>query len=129
MVLKLINATEIRTGTILTIDKNHYTVKSYDISKTGKHGSSKVRFEAISLFDGKKKVMVVPGHERFEVPLIKKLKAQILSITGNTSSIMDLETFETIEAVLDSSEASGLKENDTVEYWDVEGKLIVKRKG
>jgi translation initiation factor 5A len=128
MVLKLISATEIRPGTILTIEKDHYTVKTHDTSKAGRHGPSKVRFEAVSIFDGKKKVVAVPGHERFEVPLIKKLKAQVLSVRENNANIMDLETFETFDAGFNVEEAGELKENDNVEYWDVEGKIIIKRK-
>ena len=43
MVLKLINATEAKPGISIMIDGQACTVKSQDISKTGKHGASKVR--------------------------------------------------------------------------------------
>ncbi len=128
MVLKIISATEAKSGTILTIEKDYYTVKSHDTSKAGKHGPSRVRFEAINLFDGKKKVVSGPGHEKFEVPLIKKLRGQVLSIKNNMASIMDLETFETIDSPFNIGETGELNENDNVEYWDIEGKVIIKRK-
>jgi len=128
MAFKLINATEIRKGTIIIIEKEPCTVKNFDISKTGKHGHAKVRIEAVGVFDNKKKVIVVPGHERFEVPLIKKLKGQVLSVKEDKASVMDLESFETIEVTIPEGLKGQLAENENVEYWDVEGTLILKRK-
>jgi NAD(P)-dependent dehydrogenase (short-subunit alcohol dehydrogenase family) len=61
MVLKLINATEAKVGTNIILDGVSCTVKSIDISKTGKHGSSKCRIEAVGIIDSKKKVLVVPA--------------------------------------------------------------------
>ncbi|HJZ18903.1 MAG TPA: translation initiation factor IF-5A, partial [Candidatus Nanoarchaeia archaeon] len=72
MVLKIINASEAKTGTNVTLEGTHYTIKSIDISKTGKHGHAKCRIEAVGIINGQKKVFVVPGHERFEVPLVEK---------------------------------------------------------
>jgi|SRR3990172_5953209 len=129
MVLKIINASEAKTGTNVTLEGTHYTIKSIDISKTGKHGHAKCRIEAVGIINGQKKVFVVPGHERFEVPLVEKKKAQVLSLGNeNKVSVMDLESFETIEVPCDPEIKSQLEENSNVEYWDVEGEKIVKRK-
>lgn len=127
MVAKIIDATEARVGTNLILDGECYTVKKIDISKTGKHGHAKCRVEASHMLTGNKKVLVVPGHDRFEVPIVNKSRGQILSITGNNASIMDLESFETIEIPI-SEEAADAKENDNVEYWDIEGTKVIKRK-
>ena len=126
MVLKIINATEARPGTNILIEGEPYTVKKIDISKTGKHGHAKARIEAIGIINQQKKVFVVPGHERFEVPMVDKRKAQVLSI-ANKVSIMDLENFETMEIDCPEEIKSELKENSNVEYWDIEGKKIIKR--
>lgn len=127
MVLKIINATEAKPGVAIMVDGQACIVKSQDISKTGKHGASKARIEAIGVIDGKKRVMAVPGHERFEVPMIKKLKGQVLSL-GDKISIMDLESFETLEVDVDPDIKPELNEGDNVEYWDIEGLKIIKRK-
>jgi len=128
MVLKIINATEVRVGTNLTLDGEHFTVKKMDISKTGKHGHAKCRIEAENMISGSKKVFVVPGHERFEVPLVTKNKGQVLSITDDHASIMDLESFETIEVSVPSELKGQIGINDNIEYWDIEGTLLIKRK-
>lgn len=127
MVLKIINATEARPGTSILIENEPYTIKKIDISKTGKHGHAKARIEAIGIINQQKKVFVVPGHERFEVPMVDKRKAQVLSI-ANKVSIMDLENFETMEIDCPEEIKSELKENSNVEYSDIEGRKIIKRK-
>ena len=127
MVLKIINATEARPGTNILIEGEPYTIKKIDISKTGKHGHAKARIEATGLINQQKKVFVVPGHERFEVPMVDKRKGQVLSIT-NKVSIMDLGNFETMEIDCPEEIKSELKENSNVEYVDVEGRKIIRRK-
>lgn len=127
MVLKIISATEARTGTNIIIDGKAYTVRKVDVSKTGKHGAAKCRIEAVNMLNDTKKILAVPGHERFEVPLVNKSKGQVLSI-GEKVSIMDLENFETIEVACDEEIKAQLEENCNVEYWDIEGEKIIKRK-
>ncbi|MDO8622978.1 MAG: translation initiation factor IF-5A [archaeon] len=127
MVLKLIDATEIKVGTNIIIDGISCAVKSIDVSKTGKHGHAKCRIEAVGILGGQKKVFVVPGHERMEVPMIEKRKAQILSI-ADKASIMDMENFETLEVNVAEDIKKDIKEGDQVEYWDIEGEKVVKRK-
>ena len=127
MVLKLINATEARSGTTIMIEGEACTVKSNDISKTGKHGASKCRIEAIEIFTDKKKVIAVPGHERFEVPLIVKRKAQVISVNEGSASAMDLESFETLELPFPEELKAEIEPEKQVEYWDIEGKKGIRR--
>ena len=128
MVAKIINATEAKVGTNILVDGNACTVKKIDISKTGKHGHAKARIEAVGIITGNKKVFVVPGHDRLDVPSVDKRKGQVLSI-GDSISLMDLESFETLD--IDSPEEeikSKLIEGENAEYWDIEGVKVIKRK-
>lgn len=127
MVLKIINATEARVGTNIMLDGEPHTVKKIDISRTGKHGHAKARIEAVGIINGQKKVFVIPGHDKLEVPMVDKRKAQVLSITEKVS-VMDLENFETIDIACPEDIKSELEENCNVEYWDIEGQKIIKRK-
>ncbi len=127
MVLKIINATEAKVGTNILLEGEPYTIKKIDISKTGKHGHAKCRIEAVGIISKQKKVFVIPGHDRLEIPLVNKKKGQVLSISDKVS-IMDLESFETLDIPCDEEIKTELSENSNVEYWDIEGKLIAKRK-
>jgi translation initiation factor 5A len=127
MPIKSITAHEAKPGTYILIDGVACVVKSQDISKTGKHGSSKARIEAVGVIDDKKRVLVKPGHEKFEVPLIEKKKGQVLSIDGEKANLMDIESFETLTVAVPSELKETIKEGLQVEYWDVEGQKVIKR--
>ncbi len=129
MAFKLISATEARSGATILVDGVACVVKSNDISKTGKHGHAKCRIEAVGIIDGKKRVFVTGGHERLEVPMVNKNKAQVLNLVGeDKASVMDLESFETIEVPMMDDLKGEIKEEDQVEYWDIDGVKIIKRK-
>ena len=127
MALKLINATTAKAGTTILLEGVPCTVKSNDISKTGKHGHAKCRMEVVGIFDGKKRVSVIPGHEKLEVPLVEKKKAQVLSVSESTASVMDLESFETIDLPFSEDIKGELAEEKQVEYWEIEGQKKIMR--
>ncbi len=129
MAVKLINATELRSGNFLILNNIVCIVKSIDISKTGKHGHAKARIEARGIIDGKKHITVMPGSERVQVPIIDKRKGQILSINKENKkvNIMDLESFETFDVITDPELINDLQEGIQVEYWVVEDQKIIKR--
>jgi len=127
MVSKVIEATEMRVGTFLLLDGVAHQVKKMDISKTGKHGHAKVRFEAVSVFTGKKKVMVIPGHDKFEIPMIDKKAAQVLSVSGTTASIMDNESFENFDLEIPEELQGTVVDGSNIEYWDIEGEKLLKK--
>lgn len=127
MVLRLIDAHGAKPGTTIMIDGAAYTVRSNDISKSGKHGASKCRIEAINVITGNKKVLACPGAERFEVPMIEKKKAQVLSVSDTTASVMDLESYETIDIAYLPELKEQLVPEKQVEYWDIEGKKVIMR--
>ena len=127
MVLKLIDAHGAKPGTTILIDGNAYNIRSNDISKSGKHGASKCRIEAINIINGNKKILACPGSERFEVPMIEKKKAQVLNVSDTTASVMDLESYETIELPFLPELKEDLASEKKVEYWDIEGKKIIMR--
>jgi len=129
MAFKIINATEAKSGTTILVDSIPCTIKSIDVSRPGKHGHAKCRIEAVGVLDGKKKVIVLPGHERLDVPLIEKRKAQVLSVesSGDKANVMDLENFETFDIQVDELLKEKVKEEAQVEYWKINEQMIIKR--
>jgi|SRR3989344_1269686 len=129
MVFKLINAIDAKSGATILVEGQAYIVKTQDVSKTGKHGAAKCRIEAIGILDGKKKIIAVPGHERLEVPMIEKKRAQVLSVTENMANVMDLESFETMDIPMIEELVGQVQAEDHVEYWVIDqNQKIIKRK-
>lgn len=128
MVLKIIEATQAKSGTVILVDGEPFQVKSNDISKTGKHGHAKCRIQASGVFAvDKRKVITVPGHERFEIPNVDKKRAQVLSVSDTTASVMDLESYETIDAPFQEDLREKLEAEKQVEVWDIEGHKKIMR--
>lgn len=127
MTFKLIQATAARTGTTIMVETQACTVRSNDVSKTGKHGASKCRIEAIEIFSGKKKIISVPGDTKFDVPMVEKKKAQILSVSDTTASVMDLESFETMDLPFIEDVKADLAPEKQVEYYIIEERKVIMR--
>ncbi len=129
MSFKIIDAYDAKSGSAIIVDNAPCIVRSNDISKSGKHGASKCRIEAIGIFDGKKRVIAVPGHERFDVPLIEKKKAQVMSVAGDKATVMDSESFETLEVLIAEELKENVKEGSNVEYWIIGNEKKIMRSG
>ena len=122
----------LKIGGYVVIDGEPCRIVEYEKSKPGKHGSAKARIVAISVFTGQKKNLISPVDAKTEVPMIDKKSGQVISITGNSVQLMDLESYETFETPMpDDEDLKGqMAPNAEVEYWDVLGKkLIVRKKG
>ncbi len=124
--MEQVTAHDLKQGSYIMIEDIPCMVRKVDISKTGKHGASKARIEAMGIIDGKKRIIAKPGHEKFIRPLIEKKKGQVLSVTEKVS-IMDVESYETLEAIIPEEFKGKLQDGMSIEYWNVEGTVIVKR--
>lgn len=98
-------------------------------SKPGKHGSAKARIVAIGVFDGQKRQFVKPVDCGAEVPIIDKRPGQVFAVNPTGVQIMDLETYEYLDAPFPEEEdikaklASGVE----IEYWKILGKVKITR--
>ena len=121
----------LKVGSYIIIDNEPCRIVSYDHSKPGKHGSAKARVAAISVFDGSKHSLVSPVSANVEVPLINKRSGQVISISGQTLQIMDLETFEVFEtSAIEEEIRNKIRQGGEVEYWQVLDRVkIVRVKG
>ncbi len=91
------SAGSLREGSYLVIDNEPFRVVQTEKSKTGKHGSAKVRIVAVSLFGGSKKSIVTPADSNVNVPMIEKKNGQIVSVSQDSVQVMDLENYSTFE--------------------------------
>jgi translation initiation factor 5A len=75
--------------------------------------------------------MVSPVSANVDVPLIDKRSGQIISISGQSLQIMDLETFEVFETDADDDEMKDkIRQGGEVEYWKVLERIkVVRAKG
>jgi len=127
MTTKLVSASHLSKGSYLLCDGVACKVSDIQVSRPGKHGHAKLRITAVSLTDGKKKVVVMPGHDNVEVPIIEKKNAQVLSISGDTANVMDNETYETFDLKIPEELKADVKEGAVILYWDMMGNKVMKQ--
>ena len=75
--------------------------------------------------------LVSPVSASVEVPLIDKRSGQVISISGQTLQLMDLETFEVFEtSSVEDEIRDKIRQGGEVEYWKVLDRVkIVRAKG
>ncbi len=117
----------LKQGSYVVIDGAACKVVDMQVSKPGKHGHAKVRLTAVGLIDEKKRVIVMPGHDSIDVPIIEKKNAQVLSISGNTASVMELETYENFDLEIPEELRQECAEGSIVLYWDILGDRVMKQ--
>ena len=124
---KLTSAGQIQKGDTLLIDGEPCKASSIQVSRPGKHGHAKVRIEGVGLIDEKKRVIVMPGHDKVEVPIIDKKNAQILSVTGDTANVMDMETYETFDLKVPEELKDEVVAGAQVVYWTIMEYKVLKQ--
>lgn len=127
MAIKLQSVGGLQKGSYIVIDGVACKITDTATSRPGKHGHAKVNLMAVGLLDGKKRNLVLPGHDNVEVPIIEKKDAQVLSVSGDVASCMDMETYETIELKLEDDEVKDAKEGDVILYWQILEDKVAKQ--
>ncbi|QQG39057.1 MAG: translation initiation factor IF-5A [Candidatus Woesearchaeota archaeon] len=117
----------LKVGRYVIFDGKVCTIKDVQKSKPGKHGATKCRVEAVALIDGSKTVKVMPSSERVDVPIIEKKIAQVISIQDGKASVMDMESYETLELIVPEELKNEVKEGVQVVYWILMDEKIIKQ--
>jgi len=60
------------------------------------------------------------------VPLIEKKKAQVISVSGEITQLMDMEDYSTFEAKIPEEMKSQIQPGNEISYWKVGGRIILR---
>lgn len=124
---KLVSIGSLKKGDTAIIDDAPCKITDVTISRPGKHGHAKVNLTAVGILDQKKRNIVLPGHDKIEVPIIEKKNAQVLSISGNKANVMDGETYETFDMEIPEELKAEVHEGVEVLYWTIMGIKVMKQ--
>lgn len=127
MTTKMVTANNVQKGNFIILDGAACRVVDVEISKPGKHGHSKVRISAVGLVDEKKRIVVMPGHDNIEVPIIEKRTAQVLSVHEEVANVMDSETYETFDLKIPEEFKGQIVEGSSVLYWTILNEKVIKQ--
>jgi len=126
---KPVDVGSLKVGSYVIIENEPCRIVDLAKSKPGKHGSTKARVVAIGVFDSVKRSFVKPVDAQAEVPIIEKRSGQVIAVLPAAVQIMDLETYEVLEAPFpeDESLKSRLSPGIEVEYWRILSRTKIMR--
>jgi translation initiation factor 5A len=127
MSTKPVSVGSLKKGNYIVIDGAACIVSDTQTSRPGKHGHAKVRLTAVGMIDDKKRVIVLPGHDTIDAPIVEKKLAQVLSITGDMANVMDNETYETFDLKITEKLKDQVVEGATIMYWIILNDKIMKQ--
>lgn len=118
---------DLKIGRFVMIDGIACRVVDIETSAPGKHGAAKMRITGIGIFDGQKKSLLKPSSGDIEVPVIIKKKAQVVSVTGTTVQVMDLDSYETFDLPIPEDMKSSIKAGAEIEIMEASGRRAISR--
>lgn len=124
---KLVSVGTLKKGDTIIIDDAPCKITGTTTSRPGKHGHAKVNMMAVGILDGKKRQLVMPGHDKVEAPIIEKKTARILSVVGEKANVMDMETYETFDMEIPEEFQGQVKEGMEILYWTIVGVKVMKQ--
>ncbi len=126
MSTKPVSVGSLKKGNYVVVEGAACTVSDTQVSRPGKHGHAKVRLTAVGIVDGKKRVIVLPGHDNIDAPVIEKKLAQVLSISGDTANVMESETYETFDLNIPEDLKGQVVVGANVVYWIILNDKVMK---
>ena len=119
----------LRVGGYMMIDGEPCRIVDIAKSKPGKHGAAKARIVAIGVFDNQKRQFVKSVDGSAEIPLVDKRAGQVFAVNPTGVQIMDLETYEYIDAPYPEEEdlKAKLVAGAEIEYWKILGRVKIVR--
>ena len=126
---KPVDVGSLRVGGYMLIDNEPCRIVDINKSKPGKHGAAKARIVAIGVFDGQKRQFVKPVGSNAEIPMIDKRPGQVFTVNPTSVQIMDLETYEYVDAPFPEEEdlKAKLTVGAEIEYWKIMGRIKIVR--
>ncbi len=68
----------------------------------------------------------MPAHDSVDVPIIEKLTAQVLSISGNMANVMDNVSYETFDLEIPEELKDKVVEGVQILYWQILDDKVMK---
>jgi translation initiation factor 5A len=124
---KLVSVGSLKKGDTIIIDNAPCKITDTATSRPGKHGHAKVNLMAVGLLDGKKRNLIMPGHDKVEAPIIEKKTAQVLSVSGDNANVMDMDSYETFDLDIPDELKGQVKDGSEVLYWVIMGKNVMRQ--
>jgi translation elongation factor P/translation initiation factor 5A len=124
----MVSAGELGIGDYFKVKNDIFGVVRKELINVGTHCHTKIKLIVESLNGGGEKQMVYSHEDKLESVDVRKSKGQVVLKGNGTVQVMDLFSYETVDANIEPELLAELNEGDTVAYVDVEGRKKVTDK-
>ncbi|MBI2541576.1 hypothetical protein HYV80_02610 [Candidatus Woesearchaeota archaeon] len=122
-------ASELEKGSYFIVNGEPVRVTRKEVVAFGTHSHSKLKIFYQPLSGGGEKSITLQHADKVDVVEIIRKLGQVISKTGGKAQIMDMVSYETLDASAASDIFNSLNEGDQVTFIDLKGdvKIIEKR--
>lgn len=121
-------ASELERGNYFIYNNEPVRVLRREVIVVGTHSHSKLKFYIQGLNEKGEKTVTFQHTDKVEiVDIIRKL-GQIISKTGSKAQVMDMVTYETLDATAPSEVLNSLNEGDNVTFVELSGNVQILEK-
>lgn len=121
-------ATDLERGKFFEHKGELLQVTARNLVTCGTHSHTKLVFTVCNIMGKQEKKITLAHNDRVDMVDITKKKATIISISGNDVQIMDIQSYETLDAKVNSSILSSLVEGEEITYINYKGIQILEKK-
>jgi len=124
----MVSAKNIRSGDYFRLKNEIFIVVKKEVIAVGTHSHTRAKLTVKNLNGGGKRQMVYSHEDKLESVDIQRSKGQVVTKGESSMQVMDLFSYETVEAGVEPELLAELKEGDTVKIVDIEGSKKVTDK-
>jgi len=125
----MVSASELKKGDTFEYKGEILRLTRKEVIACGTHSHSKLKLFADPLFGGAEKIMTLQHHDKVDILDIKKKTGQVLAKLPDKLQIMDMVTYETLDAEASPEIINAATENDEVIFVDYGGKAKILELG
>jgi len=129
--ISFIVANDLRKGGFVLLRKEKHPCKVMEMrkAKTGKHGGAKIRVVGIDILSGKKYDDIFLSKEQIEIPIVKKIKCDLIKIENNEALLRDLAPAKKTTAAPSAPEINDIRIKLDPENNEIHADLVAKARG
>jgi translation initiation factor 5A len=116
---------DLKPGNFVMIDDEPCKVVGRTKSKPGKHGASKIRLEAMGIFDNRRRFLLKPSSATVSVPVIEKKSAQVISVSGDIAQVMDSTDYSTFDVSIPEEFKGKIEAGKDIMYWRIGTRILI----
>lgn len=124
----MIEGKKLKKGDYILYKDEPHVIKEIGIAVYGTHSHAKLKLEVQGLFSNKHENFTLPIHDAVEEIEIIRKHGQVVSKTSDKIQIMDMRSYETMDAGIGQELLNEISEGDEITFVEFKNKSKILEK-